>query len=117
ERQAAGGGVFGEGFKLDLFQAVRLLQRMEPGRARVGRGGPPEAEAVRFRARISLSFPPSSIYEIRTPTSSRPVPEMVQAFMGLTGPSGVLPHHYTELLCKIERDVRTPEKHALRDWL
>jgi type VI secretion system protein ImpH len=42
---------------------------------------------------------------------------MVQAFMGLAGPSGMLPRHYTELLCKIERDVRTPEKHALRDWL
>jgi len=109
--------LFEESFIFDFFQAVRLLQRMEPGRARVGRGGPPEAEAVRFRARISLSFPPSSIYEIRTPTRSRPVPEMVQAFMGLTGPSSVLPRHYTELLCKIERDVRTPEKHALRDWL
>ncbi len=108
--------LFEEGFYFDFFQAVRLLQRMDAGRALVGRGGPPEAEAVRFRARISLSFPPSSIYEIRRPTSSRPVPVMVQAFMGLTGPSGVLPRHYTELLYKIERDVRTPEKHALRDW-
>ena len=89
---------------------------MEPGRVQVGRGGPPHAEAVRFRARISLSFPPSSIYELRKPTSSLPVPVMVQAFMGLTGPSGVLPRHYTELLYKIEREFRTPEKHALRDW-
>ena len=108
--------LFEESYNFDFFQAVRLLQRMEPGRALVGRGGPPQAEAVRFRARISLSFPPSSIYEIRRPTSSLPVPVMVQAFMGLTGPSGVLPRHYTELLYKIERDVRTPEKHALRDW-
>ncbi len=108
--------LFEEGYGFDFFQAVRLLQRMEPGRARVGRGGPPLAEAVRFRARISLSFPPSSIYDLRRPTTSLPIPVMVQAFMGLTGPSGVLPRHYTELLYKIERDVRTPEKHALRDW-
>ncbi len=108
--------LFEESYEFDFFQAVRLLQRMEPGRVQVGRGGPPHAEAVRFRARISLSFPPSSIYELRKPTSSLPVPVMVQAFMGLTGPSGVLPRHYTELLYKIEREVRTPEKHALRDW-
>jgi type VI secretion system protein ImpH len=109
--------LFEESYDFDFFQAVRLLQRMEPQRARVGRQGPPQSEAVRFGARISLSFPPSSIYDLRRPTSSRPVPVMVQAFMGLTGPSGVLPQHYTELLYKIERDVRTPEKHALRDWL
>jgi type VI secretion system protein ImpH len=109
--------LFEESYNFDFFQAVRLLQRMEPRRARVGRGGPPHAEAVRFRARTSLSFPPSSIYEIRRPTSSLPVPIMVQAFMGLTGPSGVLPRHYTELLYRIEREVRTPEKYALRDWL
>lgn len=109
--------LFDEGYEFDFFQAVRLLQRWEPKRVGVGREGPPQDEAVRFRARISLSFPPSSIHEIQKPTSRVPVPVMVQAFMGLTGPSSVLPRHYTELLYRIERDVRTPEKHALRDWL
>ena len=108
--------LYEESYAFDFFQAVRLLQRMEPGRVRVGRAGPPSAEAVRFRARISLSFPPSSIYDLKQPTSSLPVPVLVQAFMGLTGPNGVLPRHYTELLYRIEREVRTPEKHALRDW-
>jgi type VI secretion system protein ImpH len=108
--------LFEESYHFDFFQAVRLLQRMEPGRVQVGRGGPPQAEAVRFRARISLSFPPSAIYDLSRPTTSLPIPVMVQAFMGLTGPSGVLPRHYTELLYKIEREIRTPEKHALRDW-
>jgi type VI secretion system protein ImpH len=109
--------LFDEGFHFDFFQAVRLLQRLDPGRVGVGRGGPPRSEVVRFKARISLSFPPSTIHELKRPTIALPVPVMVQAFMGLTGPSGVLPRHYTELLYRIERDVKGLEKHALRDWL
>ncbi len=109
--------LFEESYFFDFFQAVRLLQRLDPGRVGVGRGGPPTAEVVRFRAHISLSFPPSAIYELRRPTTSLPVPVMVQAFMGLTGPSGVLPRHYSELLYKIKRDAKGLEKHALRDWL
>jgi type VI secretion system protein ImpH len=109
--------LFDESYCFDFFQAVRLLQRLDPSRVGVGLGGPPQSEAVRFRARISLSFPPSTIYELRRPTTALPVPVMVQAFLGLTGPSGVLPRHYTELLYRIERDIKGIEKHALRDWL
>lgn len=109
--------LFREGYRYDFFQAVRLLQRMGPNQARVGRGGPPRSEAVRFAVHNSLSFPPSTVHEVRRPSSDRPVPVMVQAFLGLTGPSGVLPRHYTERLYRIEREARTPEKHALRDWL
>jgi type VI secretion system protein ImpH len=115
-RQSLERRLFEDSFNFDFFQAVRLLQRMDPQRVKVGRSGPARAEAVRFCARISLSFPPSSIYELRRPTTGTPIPIMVQAFMGLTGPSGVLPRIYTEKLYKIEREVRTPEKHALRDW-
>jgi type VI secretion system protein ImpH len=108
--------LFEQGFAFDFFQAVRLLQRLDPNRKAVGHAGPPAAEAVRFRAHLSLSFPPSPIFDIARPTSSEPVPTMVEAFLGLTGPSGVLPRHYTELLLRHEREAKFPEKHALRDW-
>jgi type VI secretion system protein ImpH len=109
--------LFEHGYNFDFFQAVRLLHRLEPGRVGVGLGGPPNSEIVRFRAHISMSFPPSSIYELERPTAMTPVPTMIQAFMGLTGPNGVLPRHYTELLHRLRRDTRGPERYALRDWL
>ncbi len=107
--------LFEEGFAFDFFQAVRLLERLYPARRSIGRGGPPGAEQVRFRAHLSISFPPSPIYDLVKIPEPRPH-EMTIAFMGLTGPSGVLPRHYTELLLRIHRFDKHQEKHALRDW-
>jgi type VI secretion system protein ImpH len=109
--------LFSEGFGFDFFQAVRLLERMAPERRPVGRVAPPHVEAVRFKALPSLSFPPSQIFEINRPTTSLPAPAMTVTFMGLTGPNGALPRHYTELLLKLQRDAKGPEKQALREWL
>jgi type VI secretion system protein ImpH len=108
--------LFEEGFAFDFFQAVRLLERLAPKRCPVGRAGPPQEEVVRFRAHLSLSFPPSSIYEIQSPSAALKVPALTVAFMGLTGPSGILPQHYTELLLRLERDSKAAEKNALRAW-
>jgi type VI secretion system protein ImpH len=108
--------LFDHAYNFDFFQAVRLLHRLDAGRVGVGLAGPPRSEIVRFRAHISLSFPPSSIHELERPTSAMPVPTMTQAFMGLTGPNGVLPRHYTELLFRLKRDAKGPERYALRDW-
>jgi len=109
--------LFAEGYAFDFFQAVRLLERLAPQRRPVGRAGPPPSEIVRFRAHLSLSFPPSSLYEVQPPTTALPVPAMIVSFLGLTGPSGILPRHYTEMLLRLERESKGPEKNALRAWL
>jgi type VI secretion system protein ImpH len=93
-----------EPYRFEFFQAVRLLERLLPGRAAVGRHEtPPGGEAVRFRTRPTLQFPASEVYEVtRAPGDVAPA-EMSVAFMGLTGPSGVLPSHTTELVAERAR--------------
>lgn len=86
------------GFRFDFFQAVRLLARVLPDRQPVGENASPSQEVVRFRALQSFAFPPSAIHEIRPARDDRRPAEMTVAFMGLTGPQGVLPRYYTELM-------------------
>jgi type VI secretion system protein ImpH len=105
--------LFEEGYRFEFFQAVRVLERLYPQKRAVGRDAKPGQEVARFRSHPSLSFPPSDIYEIKRPANGDGPAEMTVAFMGLTGLSGVLPRHYTELL--IER-LRQKDS-ALRDFL
>jgi type VI secretion system protein ImpH len=109
--------LFDEPYEFNFFQAVRLLHKLLPERTPIGKGGPPGREPVRFRAWVSLNFPPSQIYDLTVPTPDQPIPVMTQAFMGLFGPSGILPRHYTELMIRLQRDSKGPEKFLLRDWL
>lgn len=105
--------LFEEGYRFGFFQAVRVLERFYADRESVGRDAKPQREVARFRARQVLEFPPSEIYEVVRPADEGRPPEMTVAFMGLTGPLGVLPRHYTELL--IER-IRHKD-HTLREFL
>lgn len=107
-----------EPYRFDFFQAVRLLEQTprddsdEPARKAVGREHSPRDEAVRFRALPSHTFPPGEIAALDSDGDQRP-PEMVVSFMGMTGPSGVLPQHYTQLVI----DRLRFKDHALRDML
>jgi type VI secretion system protein ImpH len=116
--------LFRAGHRFDFFQAVRLLERRESERAPGGEGGrrypvgedrPPAQEVVRFRGLPSLAFPAGTVGQVRRPPegdAARP-PEMVVTFLGLTGPAGVLPAHYTRLLLRRARG----KDFALRDFL
>ncbi len=95
-----------------FFQAVRLLERLRPGRARVGGFDDPAEEVVRFRTPASLAHPAAEIEALELPEDERARPEMTVDFMGLTGPSGVLPHPYSVLVWERERARDT----ALHDF-
>ena len=96
--------LFEEPYRFEFFQAVRLLERISPARHPVGRYGEPATEVARFRTRVSLAFPPSQIHQLSDGNEDEAQPaQMMVAFMGLTGPAGVLPHHYTELLVERTR--------------
>ena len=116
-RQSVAARLYREPFAFDFFQSVRILEKLASDRFPVGRNHPPLAEVVRFRAQMSLNFPPSTIYDLQPATVEMPVPTLIVSFFGLTGPSGVLPRHYTELLLRTERDIRGAERYLLRDWL
>lgn len=105
--------LFEAGYRFDFFQAVRVLERLYPDRQPVGRAVAPGQEVVRFHAHLSLGFPASAIHRIEPAKDEKGPAQMTVAFMGLTGPLGVLPRHYTELL--LER-VRQRD-HTLREFL
>ncbi len=91
-----------EVFRVEFFQAVRLLQRIEKGRGAVGYFLSPSSEAVRFESLPSLSFPPSQLYDLKRDDSGQ-LHLRVQ-FMGLAASISILPHTYTEYLIGRLRD-------------
>ncbi|MFN3310974.1 MAG: type VI secretion system baseplate subunit TssG [Thermomonas sp.] len=94
ERLHAQPGRFG------FFQAVRLLYGAHgfDGRGSGARPGP-----LRFTTPASLAFPPSELASVNEADGHL---QVCVNFLGLTGPSGVLPRHYTELLIarRLNRD-------------
>ena len=97
-----------------FFQTVRLLELagQRAGRAPVAGDANPGEEAVRFRASVSLEHPVNEVARV-VPGKDGAPPQAVVAFMGLVGPSGVLPEHYTEQLIEVTRQKNT----AFRDFL
>ncbi|MCC7011412.1 MAG: type VI secretion system baseplate subunit TssG [Planctomycetes bacterium] len=91
----------------DFAQAVRVAEDAGAGASgaalhAVGHDEHPSEEAVRFRAAPSLAFAAAPLRSATRRASG--ALELEVSFLGLTGPSGVLPQHYTELL--IERLAR-----------
>ena len=87
----------------DFFQAVRVLERLRSGRSRVGGFDDPSREVVRFSVPPTLAFPAAEIQRLELPEDDTEPARLEVNFLGLTGPQGVLPHHYTLLVGERER--------------
>ena len=85
----------------EFFQAVALLERLRDNKRPVGWFSNPEDEAVHFRANPRMGFPASEIQQLEMKEDGPA--EMMVNFMGLTGPQGLLPHPYSELILERSR--------------
>ncbi|HQG31621.1 MAG TPA: type VI secretion system baseplate subunit TssG [Deltaproteobacteria bacterium] len=94
--------LFSEFYRFSFFQAVSLIEALYPDRDALGRSLVPTHEAVRFRVEPGFSFPPSDLSSLEVPDDGRPI-EMGVSFMGLIGPSGVLPRWYNALAAERNR--------------
>ncbi len=83
--------------RFDPMQAARLA---EGGAGAVGTATLPQDEPVRFATAQTLAFAPAAIASATTEDGRV---ALRQAFLGLTGPLGVLPQMFSELVVRAER--------------
>jgi type VI secretion system protein ImpH len=104
--------------RFDFVQAVRVLERAAEragrrkrpaGSGQVGLDNDHATEAVLLRAAMELVYPTG---EVAALTGQGGKPELSVNFMGLNGPSGVLPGHYSQMVLAAQRD----RNHAFRDF-
>ncbi|HVC57223.1 MAG TPA: type VI secretion system baseplate subunit TssG [Stellaceae bacterium] len=103
--------------RFGFFQAVRLIEARAGRPNRTGRRGSslvgeeaePQQRAVIFRAAAHLSYPESEIHGLDLLSDP---PQMDVNLIGLTGPVGVLPQHYSVVLANELRHRNL----ALRDF-
>jgi len=94
-----------EPYRYQFFQAIRLLALAE--------GSSPLPRRLRFRTPGTLAFAPSEITGLAA--GPEDLLEMEVSFLGLTGPAGVLPQHYTETLLERRHLHRDGSLHAFLD--
>ena len=101
--------------RFELLQAARVLRKLAPERAAVGRDAEPDHEVVRFRSDVSTAFPTADLLSIDPPEKAGQPPRLTVAFLGVATPAsfGSLPAVYAEQIREQARDKST----VLRDFL
>jgi type VI secretion system protein ImpH len=105
----------------ELFQAMRIVELIAaeenattnlPVPETAGRGVDLKRATMRIRSGVPLGFAAIEVASVRRPKGSSQI-ELTQTVFGLTGPSGALPHAFSELVHLSVRE-RNP---GLRDFL
>jgi predicted component of type VI protein secretion system len=91
--------LFEEFYRFSFFRAVGLLELLAPGKTQIGHTLNPADEPARFSVKPGFVFHPSDISNLKQVDERNPA-EMEVAFMGLVGPSGVLPNWFNELVAE-----------------
>lgn len=110
-----------EPYRFGFFQLVRLFRLHYSHLGRLDPESRPHEDPLRFRSKLSLEFPASEISDLnfesdkRLSANGQPLTEIQVTFMGLVGPSGVLPRPYTETLIDRHIQLRDDAGHAFLD--
>lgn len=82
-------------WRWNYFQALRLLDCLNPGLPRLGQARRPADEPVRLGQEPALDFAPASLARL-VPGHGAVPPRISVRFFGLFGPNGPLPLHLSE---------------------
>ena len=95
-----------EGFSYQFFQAIRLIQSLNPDSPKIGHQGPAEKECIRIHPSAMLGFHASDMAGIRkiiSPSDTEQF-EIETTFLSLLGSQSPLPVHYTEQVLQDDSD-------------
>lgn len=95
-----------EPWAFDLYQVLRRVEALHPGRPRLGDASRPGDEPVRLGQRAELAFEPATLAGLAR--SPHHPPRLQVQVAGLWGPHGAMPLHLTELARDRERNHGDP---------
>ncbi len=99
-------------YEFSFYRAVHLLEMFADNKEKLGSTLVPSLEPLRFTVKPGFSFPASDISDLKPDKKDNTI-SMEVAFLGVFGPSGVLPHWYTQLIM----DRKKEKNHSIAAFL